>query len=123
MHLLPFACLCDVSVDKLGEDICGSLFSVCFISCWIQRWEITKQYFVTILYLSIFFLDNFLLFLSSFEYKYLNFLPVIFPKQTRFLSLNAFFFLAALRTLYQPKILLFVILEMRPNNQLIFWCV
>ncbi len=36
--------------------------------------------------LEYFFLDNFLLFLSSFEYKYVNFLSVIFPKQTRFFS-------------------------------------
>ncbi len=39
-------------------------------------------------------------------------------KQARYLSLNAFDFLAGLRTLHQPKMLLFNIL--RFNSQLIF---
>ncbi len=45
------------------------------------------------------------------------------PKQAFYFSLNTFTFLAVLRTLYQPKILLFAILEMKLNNQLIFWYV
>ncbi len=68
-------------------------------------------------------LNNFWLFLSTFEHKYLNFLLVPFSKQTRYFSLNAFVFLAELRTLYQPKMSLFDILGTRLNNQLIFWCV
>ncbi len=60
-----------------------------------------------------------MLFLSTFEHKYLNFLLVTFSKQACYFSLNAFVFLAELRTLYQHKMLLFDILGTRLNNQLI----
>ncbi len=58
-----------------------------------------------------------------FEHKYLNFLLITFSKQAHHFSLNALVFLAELRTLYQHKISLCEILEMRLNNQLIFWCI
>ncbi len=57
----------------------------------------------SVLYWSVYFSDNFWFFLPTFEHKYSNFLIVTFSKQACYLSLNAFIFLAVLRTLYQPK--------------------
>ncbi len=73
--------------------------------------------------MSIYFSETVLLFLSTSEQKFLNFLLVVFSKQTRYFSLNAFVSLAELRTLHQHKMSLFDILGVGLSNQLIFRCV
>ncbi len=77
---------------------------------------------VSVFDLSIYFSDNFLLLLSTFEHKYLYFICT-FSKQTCYFNCSAFVFLAVLRTLYQPKMLQFDILGTRLNNQFTVWCI
>ncbi len=94
----------------------------------LQRWEAMKyKYFVTVFYCwffrylcCIYLSTKVFIFLATFDfyfyYKYMFFLLLTFSKQAYYFGLNAFDFLATIRTFYQPKMSLFDILGMSLNN-------